>query len=808
MRIAIVIESFPSLSETFISNQVKQLCLRGHKLFIFCNKVNKDLFEKIFKDERNIKVISFHKKNILPYLLLHPDCGFKILRSEGKLKQNIFRKFRVDYINRFSPDIIHFEFSGVAISYLEDIYDLKGKKVVSCRGTAEKVKLLVYKERQEEFRKLLEVVDAVHCVSHDIRETIAPYCKNFQKIFINHPSVDISFFERRAEKEKVKIPVILSVGRFTFQKGYLTGLLAINSLKKQGYSFQWVIVGNGHSYEEMMFQINAMKLNNDVVLAGSKPNEAVKALMENADIFFLPSVYEGIANVVLEAMSMEIPVVSTKCGGMEEVITHGESGLLADVYDEVSLAGCLATLLDNHEHGKLLGKAGRKKVVEKFNLSKQIDKFEFIYNQLSNSCPVKRDITIPDDHTIDVVNRFKKFQGGSHRLRIGVIVPQFPSYTETFFINKITGLCERGHEVVVFCNVHNKDSLLKGSYQLDNYKNLKIVALSFNKLVDAFFNTIFLNPFILFRNISTSKKKFLNNLYYELCKLYLKKYKCDAYHFGYSGLALSYLHILKGLPGKVVVSCLGTAENIKPLTEPGRIEKLKTLFDTVDRIHCVSEKMAETVIQYGADCKKIFINRPAVDIQMFSRKKAYIPSNHLKIISVGRLVFQKGFLMGILALAELKKQFENFTWVIIGDGSEREQLVFHINALELNNHVRLVGKKLRDEVIQFYEESDILFLPSVSEGLANVILEAMAMELPVVSSVNGGVEEVITHNENGILVSNYDYRLMGCRLHELCVDFKKRKQLGQAGRKTVEADFALKRYIDVFEKEYLKFVEK
>ena len=84
----------------------------------------------------------------------------------------------------------------------------------------------------------------------------------------------------------------------------------------------------------------------------------------------------------------------------------------------------------------------------------------------------------------------------------------------------------------------------------------------------------------------------------------------------------------------------------------------------------------------------------------------------------------------------------------------------------------------------------------------------MAMELPVVSSVNGGVEEVITHNENGILVSNYDYRLMGCRLHELCVDFKKRKQLGQAGRKTVEADFALKRYIDVFEKEYLKFVEK
>jgi colanic acid/amylovoran biosynthesis glycosyltransferase len=808
LRIAIIIESFPSLSETFISNQVKQLCLRDHKLFIFCNNVNKELFEKLFKDKHNIKVISFHKKHILPYLLVHPGVGLKILRSEGKLKQNIFRKFRVDYINRFSPDIIHFEFSGVAISYLEDIYELKGKKVVSCRGTAEKVKLLIYKERQDEFRKLLDVVDAVHCVSYDIRETILPYCKNPQKIFINYPSVDASFFKRKAEKEKENIPVILSVGRFTFQKGYLTGLLAINSLKNQGYSFQWTIVGSGHSYEEMIFEINALKLNDHVVLAGAKSNEEVKQLMERADIFFLSSVYEGIANVVLEAMSMEVPVVSTKCGGMEEVISHGENGLLADVYDDVSLSSCLATLLDNHELRKLLGKAGRKKVVEKFNLNKQIDIFERIYHQLSNCYPVKRDGITYNDSTEKADIRFPKFRQASQRLRIGVIVPQFPSYTETFFINKIIGLCERGHEVVVFCNVHNRDDLLEESYWLDNYKNLKVVALSFDKLVDAFFKSIFLNPFILFRNISVKKKKFLNNLYYELCKLYLKKYHCDVYHFGYSGLALSYLHILKGLAGKVVVSCLGTAENIKPLTEPGRIEKLKILFDTVDRIHCVSEKMAETVKQYGADCKKIFINRPAVDVQLFSRSRAYTACGHVKIISVGRLVFQKGFLMGILAVAELKKQFDNFTWIIVGDGPEREQLLFHINELGLNNHVQLVGKKLREEVIQYYEESDILLLPSVSEGIANVILEGMAMELPVVASTNGGIEEVIKHNENGILVPNYDYRLMGCRLYDLCRDFKMRKQLGQEGRKTVASNFALKRYIDVFEGEYLKLVEK
>jgi len=395
---------------------------------------------------------------------------------------------------------------------------------------------------------------------------------------------------------------------------------------------------------------------------------------------------------------------------------------------------------------------------------------------------VKEAITINEENGEQRFIRVSKVHGSSKHLRVGVIVPQFPSYTETFFINKITGLCRRGHDVTVFCNVYNKDNLLKEEYRLNSYPTLKIVVLQFNKLSDAFFKTIFSNPLILLKNLSIRKKKFLNNLYYGLCELYFKKYPCDVYHFGYSGLAVSYLPVLKHLPGKVLVSCLGTAENIKPLTEQGRIEKLKVLFNTVDRIHCVSAKMGETVKQYGADCKKIFINRPAVDVEIFSRSKEYGVHDRLQIISVGRLVFQKGFLTGMLAVAELKKKFENFTWTIIGEGPEKEQLIFHINALGLNDHVQLVGKKLRNEVIKFYEESDILFLPSVSEGLANVILEAMAMELPVVSSINGGIEEVIIDNVNGILVPNYDYHMMGCQLHNLCLDFKKRK-LGATGKK-------------------------
>ncbi len=807
MRIAIIIEAFPSLSETFISNKVEQLCLRGHQVFVFCNRINEELFKELFKEQVNIKVVSFHKKNIVPYLFLHARSVIQCLKGDGKFQQNIFRRFRIDYINKFSPDIIHFGFSGVALSYLNDIDQLKGKKVVSCRGTAENVNLLLSKQRQANLEKVFDKVDAIHCVSSALKKTVSPYCRQPEKLFVNNPSIDTLTFQRETPYTDQSSFIILSVGRFIFQKGYLIGLLAMKKLKEYTHNFKWIIAGSGGQMDELMFYIHQMNLEKHVLLVGNKNRDEIIALYNEASVFFLPSVTEGIANVALEAMSMELPVVSTRCGGMEEAITHGVNGLLADVYDHISLAKNLVELLKNCELRILLGKAARRKVIEKFDLGIQINKFESVYNQLVNSTPLKTTITSgKETNSAQVMYRYRS-DNPRRYLQIGIIVPQFPSYTETFFINKIIGLCERGHQVIVFCNVHNHDPLLKETYNLDNYPNLKIVALDFNKLSDVFFSTIFLNPFILLRNLSTGKKKFKSKLYYSLCEYNFKKYKCDVYHFGYSGLAAAYLPVLKTLPGKIVVSCLGTAENVKPITEEGRIEKLRSLFNNVDRIHCVSQKMAETIKQYGANCEKIFVNHPAADTKIFSRKKEYIANEQIKILSVGRLVFQKGFLMGILAVAELKKKFENFYWAIIGEGPEKEQLLFHINALGLNDQVQLVGKKIRNEIIHFYEESDIFFLPSVSEGLANVVLEAMAMKLPVVSSINGGIEEVISNGENGILCENYDVISMAQQLFELCINFEKRKQLGLCARKTIEKNFDIKRYIDVYEEEYYRLAQ-
>lgn len=724
---------------------------------------------------------------------------------DGDFRKNIFRNYRADNINKFFPDIIYFGFSGVAISYLNVLDDLKGKKVVSCRGTAENVNLLANKERQENLKILFDKVDAIHCVSAALKQTILPYCKHTEKIFINNPSIDTSIFQRTRTYGEQSPFIILSVGRFIFQKGYLIGLMAIKKFKEYTNDFKWIIAGGGPQNEELVFHIHQMGLTDNVLLAGNKSRQEIIELYNQASVFFLPSVTEGIANVALEAMNMELPVVSTRSGGMEEVIVHERDGLLADVYDHDALATNLLQLFNDADLRILLGKSGRKKVAEHFDLTMQIDRFEGVYYQLLNKYPVKTEVKIDNDQleqkTVYKASAIEK------KLRIGVVVPQFPSYTETFFINKIIGLCERGHEVKVFCNIYNRDSLLHKVYEFKHYTNLKIVKLDFNKFGSTFLDTIFFNPVLLFKSIKSDDKSFKRGLYYNLCAHYFKKHRCDIYHFGYSALAVAYLSILQKLPGKIIVSCLGTAENVKPLTEDGRIEKLNLLFNKVDKIHCVSYKMAETIKQYGAIEEKIFVNHPGINTQLFSRKKPHTMHQHLKILSVGRLVFQKGFLIGILAIAELKKRFKNFTWTIIGEGPEKEQLLFYIHALGLSSHVKLVGRKTRDEIVAFYEENDIFFLPSISEGLPNVALEAMCMEMPVVCAASGGIDEVVIHNSNGILCNNFDFDAMAQQLLELSMNYGKRKKLGECARKTIEKNFDLKRYIDAYEREYYKAIE-
>lgn len=394
------------------------------------------------------------------------------------------------------------------------------------------------------------------------------------------------------------------------------------------------------------------------------------------------------------------------------------------------------------------------------------------------------------------------------KLHICIVTGQFPALTETFITTKVLELSARGHRITVITN--QSGGHINHSH-LSAVKKAGIEILPFTDVTSTsnILKSLSKNPATFIQSFSTNKAMLKKKYKAALQLSLLTKYPYDIVHFEFSGLAVSYMGALQKIKCKTVVSCRGTAEKVKAITEKGRTESLKQLFDKVDAIHCVSADMANTISNYCNHPEKIFINRPSIDEQVFKRAKPYQNgSSVIQILSIGRFTFQKGYLLGLLAIEELKKSGVRFIWKIVGDGPGVEEVLYHIHALGLSDCVEWLGKKNRDEVLTLYNDVDIYFLPSVYEGIANVCLEAMAMELPVVATKSGGMEEVIENEIDGMLAATYNHHQMAQQLNMLVHDFEKRKAIGHQARKKITDHFTIKHQVNVFEDQYRALVNR
>ena len=394
------------------------------------------------------------------------------------------------------------------------------------------------------------------------------------------------------------------------------------------------------------------------------------------------------------------------------------------------------------------------------------------------------------------------------KLHICLVTNEFPSLTETFITTKALELCKKGHRVTVIKNQENK---IFNASHISLVKNSGIEILSaiqINSKID-FVKIGFKYPLVVIKAFSFSLKVFTQNLQQQLKSHLLSKYDFDIVHVEFSGLAIHYQQALEASKAKTIVSCRGTAEKVKPLSDPHRIQLLKKLFSTVSAIHCVSQDMANTILPWCDKPGKIFVNRPSVDADIFRRTKPYsLDKKEIEILTIGRFTFQKGYIIGLMAAKKLMLQGVSFKWKIVGDGPMKEEIQFHIHTLGLQNVVVLVGKKNRDEILELYNTVDLFMLTSVYEGIANVCLEAMSMELPVVATKSGGMEEVIVDGLDGLLCNIYDADNLAHAVLSISADAVKRKIMGEKARQKVLNEFTIQRQANVFEEKYLQLTTK
>ncbi|MDP3705755.1 MAG: glycosyltransferase [Legionellaceae bacterium] len=161
---------------------------------------------------------------------------------------------------------------------------------------------------------------------------------------------------------------------------------------------------------------------------------------------------------------------------------------------------------------------------------------------------------------------------------------------------------------------------------------------------------------------------------------------------------------------------------------------------------------------------------------------------------VGRLALQKGHTILLDALVEIKNKYPNVALLVIGDGPERQSLQLKADKLGLTDVILWLGAKSQDDVFNYYQVMDIFVMPSLYEGFGLTAAEAMACELPVVSSNVAGLSEVIEHEKSGLLVSSGDSDALKLALLRLIEDRDMAFGYGVYGRQRVQSLFSLRTF--------------
>ncbi len=174
-------------------------------------------------------------------------------------------------------------------------------------------------------------------------------------------------------------PVIGMVARLQPQKGHIYLFHAIKIVLEKAPQTRLVLVGGGPDREELENLAHNMGLANVVHFLGYRDD--IPDLLNTFDIFTLPSLFEGLPNVVLEAMACALPVVATPVDGTKEAVIPDETGILVPVKDPPRLAEALLALLTNPARAREMGQAGRRRVENEFSLELQVKRFEDIYEQ-------------------------------------------------------------------------------------------------------------------------------------------------------------------------------------------------------------------------------------------------------------------------------------------------------------------------------------------------------------------------------------------------------------------------------------------
>ncbi|BAB76901.1 glycosyltransferase [Anabaena sp. FACHB-709] len=418
MKVAFFVAHFPVLSEPFILNQIVGTIERGHEVDIYSlDGIPQDtsklhpLVEQYHLMERTIYaptrpdnelwrwikglsllLINFHKNPSVCLQLLNTSCYV----SQAKSLKMLYRA--LPFLKTKSYDIIHCQFStlGVFGVWFRQLGLIEGKLISTFRGSD--ISKFLPKWGEQVYQELFQETDFFLANCEFFKDKAVALGCDADKIHVHGSGIDSnSFFFQERSYPHDGIIRIATTGRLVEKKGIEYVIKAVAQVIKNYPDIEYNIIGDGElktHFEKLIFELN---LSQNVKLLGWKQQKEIVDILDKCHIFVAPSVtgkdgnQDAPVNTLKEAMAMGLPVISTRHGGIPELVTDGVSGFLVPERDAEAIAHKLTYLIEHPELWKKMGKAGRGRVEEKYDMNKLNDELVEIYQQMLNSASPQQD---------------------------------------------------------------------------------------------------------------------------------------------------------------------------------------------------------------------------------------------------------------------------------------------------------------------------------------------------------------------------------------------------------------------------------
>lgn len=385
--------------------------------------------------------------------------------------------------------------------------------------------------------------------------------------------------------------------------------------------------------------------------------------------------------------------------------------------------------------------------------------------------------------------------------RVGFVLSGVPGYSEIFIINTIRVMQAKNIEVILFTDKPGKVAFVQhvAGFNLSQNLFFRLIKVTFVLCL-----TLLRAPVRMFRYVFMlkSENRGLSEIVRSIfMSAHILPYRLTHLHFGFATLAVHREFLGKVMGAKLSVSIRGYDVCIYPLLNRYAYNRL---WPNLDRVHTISDDLHRVIIKLGlpSEVPVIKIN-PAIETQFFREPDGANATNgnRLRIITVARLHWKKGIEYALEALLILKNKGIDFTYTLIGEGEEREKLVFLVHQMGMNDCVEFTGRLTHKVVIEKLSTGQVYLQPSIQEGFCNAVLEAQASGLLCIVSDAEGLQENVLHGQTGWVVPKRNPQALAERIQQvISLPPDEKHKIRMAAYNRVKSEFDLSVQAEKFSK--------